>query len=443
MKRPHLTSALACLLLVATPAMASCSNDNRPAAAAQTVAPAAAGVDLHPDTTGSGQVPGALSAATSLPTVDRRLKSASALAARIEYTSTSGVTNALTRVSATVFVPKGKPPDGGWPVIAYGHGTAGSRPECAPSLSPTLLGSSVPVTALVRAGYVVTLPDYQGLGMNQTYHPFLDSTTAGYNVIDAVRATRHLVPETGDRWMAIGVSQGGQAAWAANELNRDYGNGLNLLGSVSLSPPTDITAFADLAETGGLTAEQQSALRAILEGLRHGYPDFRIDDYRHGVVAQNWDILNACAGPDLKKRADLATQVGPDDLKPSSPEAVDALRAHLQQMGLPQRPSSAPMLVIYGGKDDLVLPEWTDRALHAACGMGDVIDIQFQPDKGHSDLDVSLAFSWIADRFKDRPAPNSCEGLVASAQSEVSDGADASEIETEQATPVGGDEEGP
>jgi acetyl esterase/lipase len=442
MKRPHLISALACLLLVVTPALASCGSDSRSAAPTQTAAPAAAGVDLQPDTTGSGKEPGALSAATSLPTVDRRLKSASALAARIEYTSTSGITNALTQVSATVFVPKGKPPEGGWPVIAYGHGTAGSRPECAPSLSPTLLGSSVPVTALVRAGYVVTLPDYQGLGMNQTYHPFLDSTTAGYNVIDAVRATRHLVPEAGDRWMAIGVSQGGQATWAANELNRDYGNGLNLLGSVSLSPPTDITAFADLAAAGGLTPEQQSALRAILEGLRHGYPDFKIDDYRHGVVAQNWDILNACAGPDMKKRADLASQVGPDDLKPSSPEAVDALRGYLQRMGLPQRPTSAPMLVIYGGKDDLVLPEWTDGALHAACGMGDVIDIQFQPDKGHSDLDVSLAFSWIADRFKDRPAPNSCEALVASDQPAATEGGETSGGETESVTPTGG-EEGP
>lgn len=443
MKRPHLISALACLLLVTTPAMASCGSDNRSTAAGQTTAPAAAGVDLHPDTAGSGQVPGALSAATSLPTVDRRLKSSSALAARIEYTSTSGITNALTEVSATVFVPKGKPPEGGWPVIAYGHGTAGSRPECAPSLSPTLLGSSVPVTALVRAGYVVTLPDYQGLGMNKTYHPFLDSTTAGYNVIDAVRATRHLVPETGDRWMAIGVSQGGQATWAANELSRDYGSGLNLLGSVSLSPPTDITAFADLAAAGGLTAEQQSALRAILEGLRNGYPDFRIDDYRHGFVAQNWDILNACTGPDMKKRAELSANIGPDDLKPSGPEAVDALRGYLQRMGLPQRPTGAPMLVIYGGKDALVLPEWTDLALHAACGMGDVIDIQFQPDKGHSDLDVSLAFSWIAERFKDRPAPNSCEALIASEQPADTEGAEASEDETEPAAPTDGDEEGP
>jgi pimeloyl-ACP methyl ester carboxylesterase len=290
----------------------------------------------------------------------------------------------------------------------------------------------VPIAALVRAGYVVTLPDYQGLGMNQSYHPFLDSTTAGYNVIDAVRATRNLVPEAGDRWMAVGVSQGGQASWAANELNKDYGNGMKLLGSVSLSPPTDITAFADLAANGNLTVEQQSALRAILEGLRHGYPDFKIDDYRHGLVAQNWDVLNACNGPDMAKRAELTKQVGPDDLKPSSPEAVETLRGYLQRMGLPQRQALAPMLVIYGGKDDLVLPDWTDSALRAACGMGDVIEIQFQPEKGHSDLDVSLAFSWINDRFKDRPAPNSCDAFAALEEPAPSPAAEAPEGESEE-----------
>ena len=40
--------------------------------------------------------------------------------------------------------------------------------------------------------------------------------------------------------------------------------------------------------------------------------------------------------------------------------------------------------------------------------MGDVIDILTQPDKGHSDIDVSSAFGWINNRFKGEPAPNSC-----------------------------------
>src|SRR5205807_6553486 len=178
------------------------------------------------------------------------------LAARIEYTSTSGITGGTEQVTGTVFVPTGKPPQGGWPVVAYAHATTGIEPECAPSLSPTLLNSSTIVTTLVKAGFVVTLPDYQGLGLDKTYHPYLDATTAGYNVIDAVRATRKLVPQASIRWVGLGLSQGGQATWAANQLHSNYRAGLPLLGTVSLSPPPDITRFADPRAPRELTKQR-------------------------------------------------------------------------------------------------------------------------------------------------------------------------------------------
>jgi len=66
------------------------------------------------------------------------------------------------------------------------------------------------------------------------------------------------------------------------------------------------------------------------------------------------------------------------------------------------------MLVIYGGADTLVSSQWTDRALMRACEMGNTIEIQLQPDKGHADVDASAAFPRINDRFHDVPAPNDC-----------------------------------
>jgi hypothetical protein len=88
------------------------------------------------------------------------------------------------------------------------------------------MGASNTVANLVNAGYVVTVSDYQGLGIDNTYHPCLDSTTVGFNLIDSVFATRRLVPTTSVEWIAFGVSQGGQAAWAANELAENAGQGL-------------------------------------------------------------------------------------------------------------------------------------------------------------------------------------------------------------------------
>ena len=404
MNRAQFGTAMACLAMVAGVAVSGCSNK----APAQQEPAAAQGMHLEADYTGAGQEPGALSDATTLPTVDRRLRAATSLAARIEYTSTSGVTGGTEQVTGRVFVPMGKPPEGGWPVVAYAHATTGIEPECAPSLSPTLLNSSTIVTTLVKAGFVVTLPDYQGLGLDKTYHPYLDATTAGYNVIDAVRATRKLVPEASNRWVGLGLSQGGQATWAANELAANYNGGLALVGTVSLSPAADITGFADAAAAGQLTPEQAPALPSILSWLKKAHPELNLDDYRRGIVADKWDTLLACSGPKAAEREKITDQITPDDLRPSTPEAVDTLRSYLQKMSLPQGPAAAPMLVIYGGKDNLVPSPWTDRALTAACGMGDIIDILTQPDKGHTDIDVSSAFGWINNRFKGEPAPNSC-----------------------------------
>jgi Secretory lipase len=368
---------------------------------------------LNGDFTGAGQVPGALSSANTLPTVDRQLRAVTSLAARMTYTSTSGIDDGHTEVTGSVFVPRGKAPDGGWPIVALGHSATGVQPECAPSLSPTLLNNVALVTILVEAGYLVTLTDYQGLGDDKLYHPFLDSTTEGNNLIDSVKAARKLVPDASDRWVAFGLSQGGQAAWAANELASNYQDGLTLLGSVSVSPPADIIGFADAAAAGDLTKDQLPYLQWILVALDNEYNDFNLDDYRHGLVQDKWDVLSACSGTAADERAKLLDQITPDDLRPSTPQAVDTLRGYLRKMNLPQGPAAAPMLVYYGGRDSLLPSAWTDRALLAACKMGDVIDIEFQPGKGHGDIDPSQAFAWLQARFSGDPAPNSCDGLLA------------------------------
>jgi len=369
------------------------------------------GTKLEGDFTGSG--PGTLIEADTLPAVDRRLQDVTSLAARITYTSTSGINDSHPQVTGTVFVPKGNPPEAGWPMIAFGHPPTGILPECAPSLSPTLLDSVTTVAALVSAGYVVTVSDYQGLGRNETYHPYLDSTTVGYNLIDSVRAARKFVPNTSDRWAALGASQGGQAAWAANELVDNAGGGLHLVGTVSVSPIADVDGLADAAAAGALTRDQQLMLQAYLASLAAEYSDFDVDQYRRGIVQEKWDVLSACEGSAREQRVKVADQITADELRPSGPEAVEILRGFLQKTTLPQGPTAAPMLVIYGGQDPLIPPAWTDRALDRACNLGDVIQIQLQPEKRGPDIDLPTVIGWINARFNGDPAPDDCEIFIA------------------------------
>ena len=71
------------------------------------------------------------------------------------------------------------------------------------------------------------------------------------------------------------------------------------------------------------------------------------------------------------------------------------------------------MLVIYGGSDALIPPAWTEQALDKACGMGDVIQIQLQPDKGAEDIDASVADGWVDARFNGGEAQNDCPSFIA------------------------------
>ncbi|MBI3213480.1 MAG: lipase [Mycobacterium sp.] len=401
--------AVACAAVIVMGVATGCGSDPAPPFKPQSLN----GVSVPGDFSGAGQKPGALSSARTLPTIDRRLRAASSLAARIVYTSTSGVTLAQTQVSGSVFVPLGNAPDGGWPVVAFGHPTTGIQLGCAPSLSANLLGSSEVITALVRAGYVVTVPDYQGLGVEGSDHPFLDPTTAGYNVIDAVRATRKLVPGASDRWVGIGVGQGGQAVWAANELTPNYGTDLSLLGTASLAPLLDVYDLAQAAADGQLTRDQQPMLQLILASLKRQYPDFPVDEFRRGIVKDNWDVLSACQGSRAGERAGVIDHITADDLRPESPQAVTLLQGFLEKVRLPQAPAAAPMMVDYGGQDAVTPAAWTERSILAACRMGDIITIHVQPDKGQTNIDASLALQWVADRFANAGPRNDCAAFIA------------------------------
>jgi len=48
--------------------------------------------------------------------------------------------------------------------------------------------------------------------------------------------------------------------------------------------------------------------------------------------------------------------------------------------------------------------------------MGDVIQIQFDPNQGGDDVDMSRALSWMGDRFAGKPAANDCGTLTATTE---------------------------
>lgn len=355
----------------------------------------------------SGTGPGSLVSAVTMEALSRTNFGRSVRSARVLYRSTSGDDGAPTVVSGTVFTPVGDPPPGGWPVVSYGHGTTGWQEDCGPSLSASLLGQDLVVDGFTKRGYAVAMADYQGLG-SPGIHPYSDARTAGFNMVDAVRALRATFPGVSERWAALGGSQGGGAAWSADEQASTYAPELNLVGAVGLSPAADVKGLVDKAVAGTLTDDQGPVLQAILFSLARLHQDFNLDDYRHGAAKQYWDVLASCSGPDVHARTAAGKALGPRDLAPSSPEAADRLRSLLAKWALPQRKLSAPLYVAFGARDTYIDPAWTIAAIKRACALGGNVSWSEDPKAGHGDIDWAGALDWLNDRFEGRPAVNEC-----------------------------------
>lgn len=176
------------------------------------------------------------------------------------YRSTSAKGETVA-VSGVVSTPAGDPPEEGWPVVAWGHGTTGMADRCAPSRSAVdqqtgVYGASMDrVTAgLVEDGYAVVRTDYEGLGTPGP-HPYLMGQSAGAAMADIVLAAHELTPDLADEWVAMGHSQGGQAALFTSRFTGAYTPGLELRGIVALAPPSQLGAVVGMVDDGRAAPE--------------------------------------------------------------------------------------------------------------------------------------------------------------------------------------------
>jgi pimeloyl-ACP methyl ester carboxylesterase len=331
------------------------------------------------------------------------------------YRSISGVTGSPTVVSGAVFTPPGAPPPGGWPVIGYAHGTVGVTPDCAPTEDPKLLGDITSVAIQLNLGYAVAFTDYAGLGKPgatdpdaPTSHAYLEPKSAAFNLIDAVRAARTVVPELSSRWVALGSSQGGETAWAAAEYFSAYGQGTDLLGAAALVPTLDMSGLVERAETSTLTVDQMFLYPNVIEGLAAVDKSIDPNDYLHGVLREEEATLLACRAPASEGKEALAGKFTGADAKPSSAAAADRLRQRLTSYALPQQPTKIPLLVVYGGSDQTVPPEWTEVAMGRACALRDTVLRIRMEGQGHELDPGALLGQWITDRFAGVPAVGNC-----------------------------------
>ena len=155
---------------------------------------------------------------------------------RILYSSTDGVSGSgMVVVSGAYFTPKGTPPKGGWPLVAWAHGTVGLADVCAPSWAGRSERDVRYLDTWLSNGFAVVSTDYQGLGTPGP-HAYIETRPEAYSVLDSVRAVRGR-PHLSGRTVIVGQSQGAGAAFATAAVAERYAPEVDVRATVATGTP--------------------------------------------------------------------------------------------------------------------------------------------------------------------------------------------------------------
>lgn len=314
-------------------------------------------------------------------------------------------------VSATVLVPFGAPPAGGWPVIAWAHGTTGIVNKCGPSKLPDPLLRIGGVNRIINGRFVVVATDYPGLGVGAT-HPYLVGMSEGRAVLDSIRAVQAMdAAHAGGRAALFGFSQGGHAVLWANQIAPSYAPELDLVGVAALAPPTYLGELFtdDYHELSGriltgLVLESWSAADV------YGIPiDSMIWPEEHAPfrkIGENCIDLVQDEISDLGQNRRI-----PKDFLKADPATEPPWSRYMAENVPSSRHSAVPFYIAQGTADTTVDPPVTYRFIRRMCEEGTVVYLERFPGKTHTRIVRAAspsAIEWIAGRFAGEPAPDTC-----------------------------------
>ncbi|BDD83418.1 lipase [Tsukamurella pulmonis] len=309
-------------------------------------------------------------------------------AKRVLYSTTDQHGKPATSTGA-IFVPKGTAPAGGWPVIAWAHGTVGLGDDCAPSANPRSDRDRQYLGHWLSQGYAIVASDYAGLG-TPGLMSYLNSVSTAHNVVDSVvaaHADRAL--NLSKKWAIVGQSQGGGAAVNSARWASEFsaGSGLDYRGVVATGTPFKIEEVVknvgpDTGLPGGLSSAATSYTAYILAGLREANPGVDFDSVLTPRGKQ------AAAKAETQCYAQLSSSLAgqkPTDFVSAKVSTVPGASAALDKyMGTPTSGYDRPVFLGVGLKDTDV-PVQSSIALAAALKKsGTQVELHQYPDADHS-----------------------------------------------------------
>ena len=299
-----------------------------------------------------------------------------------------GINNNETQATALVFTPKGTPPAKGWPIVAWAHGTTGVADQCAPSRNELNPDIKDMIARFLQAGYMVVAPDYEGLGepSGTELHPFLNLKSEAYSITDAVvAAKKYLGLEASNQWMAVGHSQGGQAALGAAQYAARASQ-MTYKGTVALAPASN---FSLILAGGEAQAGQETNLNKKIEtlasldtftalivaGLRNPNPNLQYsqvfqnptDDIAKNAESDCYEVLGGKFGNEMGIYFNDKKTLEGYPRTQANFMSIPVVKTFLEKDSQPlQVKVTTPVIIYQGGADKTVPKAATDVLVRSA-----------------------------------------------------------------------------
>jgi alpha-beta hydrolase superfamily lysophospholipase len=327
---------------------------------------------------------------------------------RVLYHSRS-LTGADIAVSGLVIVPATAPPRGGYPILAWAHGTTGIADQCAPSRSNQVF---IPYAAqLLARGFVIAATDYEGLG-TAGIHPYLVGTSEARSVLDGARAARALVgARTSGTVVVMGHSQGGQAALFAGEIAPIYAPDLFVAGIVAIAPVGSVADFVPANPPDTPVAAQTFALMAVVAWAQY-YPGVPL---RSALTAYGARFEPVVDGACADRLGSALVNIPADRIFVNGWSTSGSMAVPILANEPGGAPSAAPILVAQGTADVLVPASGTERLVaDRLCGTeNDTVDFDEFAGSGHTSVLAAAqapVLGWIGARLSGAHPVDTCGG---------------------------------
>ena len=299
------------------------------------------------------------------------------------YSSTDGIDGSTSiPVSGSLFLPEGTPPEGGWPLIAWTHGTVGIADICAPSWTGYVPFHQVYLKQWLDQGYAIVASDYQGLGTAGT-HPYLATQPASYNNLDIIRAVQNADFSLSDKVVLIGQSQGAAAAFATAGHAEDYAPEIDIRGVVATGIPYFTPRTIEIIQEtrpNNVVDPMLGYNFLALTLVEQVDPSFKVADYVSDAGLPTATAVNTTCHRDVRN---LVTQRELTYNKSFKNSPSDALKIAFAQMGYPKLDISVPAYIGSGVNDRDTPLRMQANLIKQACIAGASIQSNIYAGKDH------------------------------------------------------------